>query len=303
VVVQRINAAREFLRLGDLDSARAIADREMEAAATRDGSARDVWAYRLVLLEIERLRGHTEEALNKLHRLEQMDPPPQEDSESRIGIIRIRGYYFGLLGRYEISCQLLQEAEAMARDLDLLELRTEVQLCQAMISYLQEKYSISSNIFHAVLALSNQIKGWYFNGVARWGIGKNLMIENHYQPAIPWLEDAVAIFEGVGSNSLAAVAFSELAVCHLGLGNDVLALDLLRKAECVQHKAGSIGNYQVVLANIGNVYLYRGDHLTAISYYRQALSLARQIKDPVSIRKWTYNINLAYLRMRSAIDG
>jgi hypothetical protein len=58
VVVQRRNAAREFLRLGDLDSARAIADREMEAAATRDGSARDVWAYRLVLLEIERLRGH-----------------------------------------------------------------------------------------------------------------------------------------------------------------------------------------------------------------------------------------------------
>jgi hypothetical protein len=42
--------------------------------------------------------------------------------------------------------------------------------------------------------------------------------------------------------------------------------------------------------------------LTAVDYYRRALSLAREIKDPVSIEKWSYNIRLAYARLRQAVD-
>jgi hypothetical protein len=45
------------------------------------------------------------------------------------------------------------------------------------------------------------------------------------------------------------------------------------------------------------VYLHRKDYSTAISYYQRALTIAHQIKDPVSIYKWTYNTNLALLRM------
>jgi tetratricopeptide (TPR) repeat protein len=98
------------------------------------------------------------------------------------------------------------------------------------------------------------------------------------------------------------MVWSELAVCHLGLGSDQAALELLQKAAQVQHDARLIYNYQVSLANIGNVYLCRGDHVTAISYYQRALALAREIKDPVSIKKWTRNINLAYARIRLAVD-
>jgi hypothetical protein len=61
-----------------------------------------------------------------------------------------------------------------------------------------------------------------------------------------------------------------------------------------------VANYQVVLGNIGNVYLYRTEFPTAVSYYQRALAIAREIKDPVSIRKWTYNANLAYMRIRAA---
>jgi hypothetical protein len=39
-----------------------------------------------------------------------------------------------------------------------------------------------------------------------------------------------------------------------------------------------------------------------VDYYRRALSLAREIKDPVSIEKWSYNIRLAYARLRQAVD-
>jgi tetratricopeptide (TPR) repeat protein len=248
------------------------------------------------------LLGHTEKALQGLDCRERLHPPDCPDIESWIGIRKLRGYYLGLLGRYQFSHQLLREAEAMARDADMTELLAEVHLCQAMIFYLQQNYSCSSEIFRLVLTLSPQIGGWYFEGTALWGIGKNLMIETHYEEAIPWLQNALATFEGVDAKLLVAVAWSELSVCHLGLGNDVLALDLLQKASMIQHEAGNIANYQVALANIGNVYLYRGDHMTAISCYREALALARKIKDPVSIKKWTYNIRLAYMWLRWTID-
>ena len=70
----------------------------------------------------------------------------------------------------------------------------------------------------------------------------------------------------------------------------------------IEAEAGTIGNYQVGLANIGNVYFQRGDHLTAISYYRRALELAREIKDRVSIEKWSHNIRVAYAKLCNAVD-
>jgi tetratricopeptide (TPR) repeat protein len=99
-----------------------------------------------------------------------------------------------------------------------------------------------------------------------------------------------------------AMVWSELGVCRLGVGQDELAMELFRKAEAVNKEAGFIHNYQVVLANIGNVYLHRRDYLTALAYYQRAVSLARQINDPVSVKKWTYNINLAYARIRAQVD-
>jgi tetratricopeptide (TPR) repeat protein len=292
----RKTLARDLLRLDKLEGAREVAEAEI-------GIAENPWPYRMILLELQRLQGLREEALQELNHLEQLDPPAQEDIESSIGIKKLRGYYSGLLGRYETSHQWLDEAEALALEANLIETRAEVLLCQAMILFLQQDYVASDRIFRVVLDLSQQIGGWYFRGSALWGIGKNLMIQTHYEEAIPWLQQSLVIFEGVRAELAMALVWSELAVCHLGLGNDQLSLDLLRSAEDVQLKAGTVANYQVVLANIGNVYLYRNDYLTAISYYRRALALSREIKDPVSIRKWTYNINLAYMKMRAALEN
>jgi tetratricopeptide (TPR) repeat protein len=98
------------------------------------------------------------------------------------------------------------------------------------------------------------------------------------------------------------MVWGELGVCCLGLGDDDEALNLFMSAAGVERNSGAVHNYQVSLASIGNVYLHRGDYLTAISYYEQALALARNIKDPVSTRKWNRNINLAYARIRQSVD-
>jgi tetratricopeptide (TPR) repeat protein len=110
------------------------------------------------------------------------------------------------------------------------------------------------------------------------------------------------MFQNVGARLSIATVWGELAVCQLGLGDDSNALELFRRSTQVDRESGAVHNYQVGLANIGNVYLHRRDYLTALSYYQKALGIAREIKDPVSVQKWTYNIRLAYVLIRSAVD-
>ena len=173
----------------------------------------------------------------------------------------------------------------MSREASLFAIQRETLLSRAFILFRQKDYASSELTYRSVLEIAERTGGWYFRGHALWGIGKNLMIQEHYREATPWLEQSLAIFEDAGARLSIAMVWSELAVCHLGLGDDARAMDLLRKAERVNYEAGAIHNYQVVLADIGNVYVHRREHLTAISYYQRALALAREIKDPVSIKK------------------
>lgn len=190
----------------------------------------------------------------------------------------------------------------MARDAGLHRIEGDIYLSRAFVFFLQKDYTLSDRMFRDALSMGEQVGGWYLRGHALWGIGKNLMIQEQYQEAMPWLQESLEIFENAGARLSIAMVWSELAVCHLGLGDDEKAMELFRRAERVNYEAGAIHNYQVVLANIGNVYLHRRDHFTAISYYQRALALAREIKDPVSVKKWTRNINLAYARIRLAVD-
>jgi tetratricopeptide (TPR) repeat protein len=294
----RDERARDLMRLGDLDRASEIAEAEIQRVGDQ-GNTTELWRFRFVRAQVLEARGHADEALKYL---EALAPPPAEDVESCAGLKMHRGYYSGLLCRYEVAHRLLAEADVMATQAGLPKVQGEIYLSRAFIFFRQKDYISSDRMFRSVLSIAEQVRGWYFRGHALWGIGKNLMIQGQYHDAMPWLEQSLGIFEDAGARLSIATVWSELAVCYLGLEDDEKALELLRKAERVNYESGVIHNYQVVLANIGNVYLHRRDHFTAISYYRRALALAREIKDPVSVKKWTYNINLAYARIRSSVD-
>jgi tetratricopeptide (TPR) repeat protein len=69
---------------------------------------------------------------------------------------------------------------------------------------------------------------------------------------------------------------------------------LLLKAEQIDRETGSRTGLQIVLANIGNVYLQRGECFKAISYYQQAVDIARETGDRISACKWLKNLSIAY---------
>jgi tetratricopeptide (TPR) repeat protein len=290
--------ARERMRLGDLDGASKMAETEIQRIGS-SGLAADFWQYHFIRAKI---LGSREGAERALKYFESLFPPDVADVASCAELKMHCGYYRGYLGEYEHAHRLLGEAEDMARGASLSELLGETYLSRAFIFFRQKDYVSSQRIYRSALDVAGSVGGWYLLGYARWGIGKILMIRECYREAIPSLEESLTIFEAVGASLSIAMVWSELAVCHLGLGDDILAMELLQKSESVNCEAGVLHNYQVVLANIGNVYLHRGDHFAAISYYQRALALAREIKDPVSIKKWTRNINLAYARIRLTVD-
>jgi tetratricopeptide (TPR) repeat protein len=286
-------------RVGDLDGERRAAEAEIRRLG--DSNTAELWRLRFLRAEMIEARGNIEEALLFL---ESLPPPRLDDTESSAALKMHRGSYAGYLGRYETSYQLLAEAEAVARDAGLRKLQAEVCLSWAFIFFRQKDYESSGRLFQSALDLTEteKVGGWSLRGRALWGVGKNLMIQEHHAEALPWLQRSLEIFENAGASVSIAMVWGEMAVCYLGLGDDEKAMELFRKAERVNYEAGVMHNYQVVLANIGNVYLHRRDHFTAIAYYRRALALAREIRDPVSIQKWTRNINLAYARIRQDVD-
>lgn len=290
--------ALELLRLGDLDGAHRIAEDVIGRVADQ-GDAVDLWRARFIRTEIMSIRGHSEEALQYL---DSLIAPEAANHEASVGFKLNRGRFLGALGKRSEACECLAQAESMAREAHLPELLGEVYLSQGFIYFLGEKYDSSDRAFRLALGISAEVGGWHLRGHALWGIGKNLMIQGCYGEAMAWLQESLTIFNGVEAKLARATVWGELAVCHLGLGDDQTALELNLRAAAVEYKAGFIHNYQVSLANVGNVYLHRRDYFTALSYYHRAVTLAREIRDPVSVRKWTYNINLTYARIRAQVD-
>jgi tetratricopeptide (TPR) repeat protein len=293
-----VEQAQNLVRLGDFDGARGIAEEALEHIGDR-GNATNICRLHFVRAQVMALRGCVEEAVIYL---ESVPFPPDDDIESRAMFMMHRASLAGFLGRYETSHRLFEEAEVLASREAAFEVLGEIYLSRAFIFFRQKDYGSSDTLFRAALNIAEQASNWYFRGHGLWGVGKNLMIQGHYQEALPWLEESLAIFETAGARLSIAMVWGELGVCCLGQGDDARALDLFQRAATIEEEFGAVHNYQVSLASIGNVFLHRSHYLTAISYYQRALAIAREIKDPVSIKKWTRNINLAYARIRLSVD-
>jgi tetratricopeptide (TPR) repeat protein len=297
--------ARDLIRLADYYGASRIVDAELDRLKD-EGSSSDIWHLRSLRADLIRLRGHTEEALAYLDSREAESPPEREDIPSLIELKKTRGYCLGMLGKYAASDGLLKEAERLARDAGLLELLCDVWHCQAWFLYVRLDFAPSDRLFREILSASEQVGGWYFRAIGLWGIGKNIMMQGHInsdmqllREALVWFQQAHDLFAAAGRQMF---AYGDMAVCHLDLGDDQKSLDLLEQLLPAYAETGWVHSYQVTIANIGNVYRIRGDYLRAIEYYRCAVEYAQEIRDPVSIQKWTYNIRLSYSLLCQSIE-
>ena len=287
-----VRTATTFLRLGDFCQAERCASEGLERLDNLHDN-KDFWELRFVLAEVLRIRGRSEESLALL---ENEGFPPEHPPELRIAHDMHRGYCLGLLGRYQQSASLLDQAEKNAKTRGLRELQSQVLLREAMLSFLLRNYSDAEQTYRIALDLSTELD-WYIKSTILAGLGKVLMIRGYYAEAIIWFEQSFRIVEEKHATYSMAGLWSELAVCELGLGHASKSLEFLHKALIINLELGALPSYQICVANIGNVYFQTGDYLNAISHYERALKIAREIKDPVSIEKWSFNRELAFSKL------
>lgn len=123
------------------------------------------------------------------------------------------------------------------------------------------------------------------------------MVRRHFAEAIPWFERSLSVFLQESAELYVAMIRSELGCCHLELGDHERALQLFEEAARVDLAAGALRGYEINLANIGNVYLLRGEYPKAISHYQQAVAIARELSDWISTAKWLQNLKITFEQM------
>jgi tetratricopeptide (TPR) repeat protein len=293
-----VNSSLDLLHTGDLDAAWQAAEEGIQ----KSGGERALtayWTFRFVRAEVLRIRGRTQEALSFLQSL---GSPRQQDIEFRAALAMHRGYCSALLGHYGAADGLLTEADALAASGGCLELQGELTARRAMIAYLQKDYYTSERLYKSVFDTYGEQFGWYLHCIARGGVGKSLMARREFQEALPWLEGAVTTAKAVGAKLLVAGFSGEAAICYMGLGDPDRALKIHMEADKVLAALGARHAYQVNLADMGTIFLQKGEFLTAISHYQRALAIAREINDPVSIEKWSFNLRLSYAKLSRSMN-
>ena len=264
----------------------------VEAGLSRRSSLNRVnWKLEFIHAEIRRIRGRTDEALLRLDTLSSRVP---EEPDLQARLYMHRGYCAALLGDCASGHRLLHEAHSIASEHGLQELLGETTLRRGMVHFLQEDYEKASVLYRHVFDSIGDSCGWYLYSNAMAGIAKIEMTLRHFAEAVTWFHRCLAIVEPLGAKYVTARSWGELAICHLGLGEPDLALSLLGKAGDVLLDLGAKHTYQINLADIGYVYLCGGEYFRAMSHFQAALEIAREIKDPVSIHKWTSNLHIAY---------
>jgi tetratricopeptide (TPR) repeat protein len=287
----REEEATELLQIGELDGALFIADAEIENTGS-NGVV--LWQFEFIRTEVWRIKGRADQAY---HRLESLSSQNPQDIEILASLRMHYGYCAAMLGKHDQARGLLDEALHLALSNGLSDLEVKIKIRMAFLSFLREEYDTAGCIYRDIVDSIGDRYGWAMYSGALSGVGKIEMTLKRFTEAIPWFEHSTKIAQAHGARLLIAKNWGELAVCYLGLGDPKKSIEFLDKSDSIFLSAGAMHWYQVNVADRGNVHLYLGDYPGAISYYMRALELARNIKDPVSVGKWSGNLKIAYTEM------
>ena len=272
-------------------STRGIRDAEVE------GNATEVWWFRCLLSQCLGTQGRFREALSLVETEESSGQLDLLGLDVRVQLITQRAFYLSRIGNYLLAKNVLDQAADLVRAAANEVLFCEVQLNRMTLFFYLADYASMEECARSSLAVAQEHGLPIVEAGASSGMGKSFMVRRQFVEAIPWFERAHAIFLQEGLPFHAVGILSELGCCHYGLHEDEKALRFFSEALQASLGAGAMPSYQIDLANIGNIYLRRGEYAAAISNYQKALDIARELGDSISVAKWLGNLALTYARM------
>jgi len=279
-------SARLQFRQGQLRQALAQVGQALKEFRSRP---EPVWRARFFLLQSEILLA-LEKPEEALKALDSAVPATAGSPEFRARWCLFRGRAKTLQRKFQEASGLLDEALRLGGDPAL---RAEVQLMRTSLFLRTQDSTSAEATARDALEYAKRSGDAYLEATAHKSLGNRWMFNSRYDEAVPWYEQSIAVSEGNGYRFISATVRHNLGICYFRLGDYDKALQLYSRVERDYAEIGDVVGQEKCAADIGNVHLHRGDLAAAISSYRKALALARQLKDTNDIARWQNNLAMA----------
>ncbi len=288
----RFREASLQLRLGNLEQAFALADREYRRwQALSDAIPH--WQFRNLKAEILMAQGRTKEALT----LVETSPPPgaafREQASRRLMNLGRARY---LLAEYPESERLLNEAFQVASEGGPAGLLAEIELRRGSTLARLRRFTQADRSYRNALELATRQDDLYLQAAALGNLGFLHLNAARYDEALPFFEQALPLSERAGARKFVATTLGNLGRCYQGLGDFDKAIALLSKAASLAGQVGDLHGRQVWLGDLGEVYHHRSEFPAAVSHYRQALEVSRRLDIHYSTLQWLNSLTLTLIR-------
>jgi tetratricopeptide (TPR) repeat protein len=107
-------------------------------------------------------------------------------------------------------------------------------------------------------------------------------------------EELLKETDKAGYSFLSAKLLAEIACCLSKLEQSDKAVEYYQRADALLESAPCNPAKNVILANLGNIWLERGEYDKALDAYRQASDMADAAGDQFARARWMKNLAVAY---------
>jgi CHAT domain-containing protein len=280
---------REEAQHGDLDAALKDAESGYHKYSKKDiGWA---WRFRVLDAHILVMRGSNLEALQLLN---EGLPPSLATSETAARKKFVSGLANDSLQRYDAAEKDLQEAEQLARSYQPA-LLASVEQSRGQLEMDQKKYAEAEEDFHTALSASREQKQQFLEVTALGGLGNAAMLQEHFDAAIDWYNEALDLAKAIGMQSSVAKALGSMGWSRSELGDFEGALTLYQQGAEEARRSGLVADRIYWLIRVARTQIALRDYAAAEKNLTEVLSLARQQDDKRILTECLNHLSLVTL--------
>lgn len=281
--------ATEAYKQGNWADAVRICEEGIQAAESA-GNELQACLLRITISQCNWAQGRIQQAFDVLP-----DPPKGQgfaEMEFAANIRNQKGFLLAETGKFQEAKAELDEALRLSELAGKDALTFRIQINRGSVFFYLTDYD--SMLACGRVAIEIAEKNDLPLGSAYAGMAKSFMVQKRWTEAIAWYERAMSAFDADNCPFYVNCMRGELGNCHLLQGNLDKAMQFFSEALRYSESVNALSGMHTDHANLGAVYLLRGEYRTALAHFQKAMEIARVIGDEISTGKWLYNLSLAY---------
>jgi CHAT domain-containing protein len=190
----------------------------------------------------------------------------------------------------------LRQASAMAED---PELAIRLDLATGAQEYYHRHNEKAQELFRSALARSVRYGDPYYLASALNNVSLISKRFSRYEESVEYGERSVAEAQKAGARRIEAQAHTNVGPSYAFLGQFDIALQHERKGVEMLRAMGMRAALMVALGELGVIYYGKDDPANAITCFRQAYEMARELQSPRDATRFAENLAVAGIRQQN----